>query len=146
VQQDTHIGALVNCSACFLLLHCSYDIGKPLGRGRFGTTRLVINKVTGEQLACKSIAKHKLLKEHELLQEIQIMQHLAGHPNVVQLRSVHEDQHSVHLVMDLCQGGELTDCILQRKQFTESDAAAIMRTVVEVSWSDEMPCIGRKKR
>lgn len=125
----------VGCAACLLLLTCcSYEFGKFLGRGRFGSTRLVTNTATGEQLACKSIAKHKLLKEQELLQEIQIMQHLAGHPNVVHLRSVHEDAASVHLVMELCRGGELADVILQRKQqFAESEAAAIMRTIAEVS-------------
>ncbi|WIA15207.1 hypothetical protein OEZ85_001886 [Tetradesmus obliquus] len=113
-------------------VHAVYEFGKFLGRGRFGSTRLVTNTATGEQLACKSIAKHKLLKEQELLQEIQIMQHLAGHPNVVQLRSVHEDAASVHLVMELCRGGELADVILQRKQqFAESEAAAIMRTIAE---------------
>jgi serine/threonine protein kinase len=84
-------------------------------------------------MACKSIAKHGLLTHQELSLEIQIMQRLAGHPNVVQLRSVHEDQQSVHLVVDLCQGGELIDRILQRKQFEESDAATTMRTILEVS-------------
>jgi calcium-dependent protein kinase len=111
----------------------SYNFGKPLGKGKFGTTCLIINKATGEQLACKSITKHKLLTHQELSRDIQIMQRLAGHPNIVQLRSVHEDQQSVHLVMDLCQGGELIDRILQRKRFAESDAATIMRTIIEVS-------------
>jgi calcium-dependent protein kinase len=73
------------------------------------------------------------LSEKELLREIQIMQHVAGHPNVVQLRSVHEDVQAVYLVMELCKGGELSDRIVQQKRFTESDAATIMRTIVEVS-------------
>jgi calcium-dependent protein kinase len=114
-------------------MSCSYDVGKPLGKGKFGTTCVVTNKATGEQLACKSIAKHKLLTPQELSREIQIMQRLAGHPNIVQLRSVHENQQSVHLVMDLCQGGELIDCILQRKRIAESDAASIMRSIIEVN-------------
>lgn len=37
-----------------------YTLGRVLGRGQFGTTRLAEDKVTGEQLACKSISKRKL--------------------------------------------------------------------------------------
>jgi len=33
------------------------------------------------------------------------MHHLAGHPNIVVLRSAFEDKHHVHLVLDLCGGG-----------------------------------------
>jgi len=37
-----------------------YTLGKVLGRGQFGTTRLAIEKSTGDQYACKSISKRKL--------------------------------------------------------------------------------------
>ena len=38
-----------------------YTLGKVLGRGQFGVTRLAVDKATGEELACKSISKRKLL-------------------------------------------------------------------------------------
>lgn len=38
-----------------------YIMGKVLGRGQFGTTRLATQKSTGKDFACKSIAKRKLL-------------------------------------------------------------------------------------
>ena len=34
-----------------------YTLGKELGRGQFGVTRMCTNKSTGEVLACKSISK-----------------------------------------------------------------------------------------
>ena len=37
-----------------------YTLGRVLGRGQFGTTRLAEDKATGEHLACKSISKRKL--------------------------------------------------------------------------------------
>ena len=37
-----------------------YTLGKVLGRGQFGTTRLAEDKKSGKVLACKSIAKRKL--------------------------------------------------------------------------------------
>ncbi|GJN23079.1 hypothetical protein PR202_gb10696 [Eleusine coracana subsp. coracana] len=58
-----------------------YTIGKKLGQGQFGTTYLCVEKATGREFACKSIAKRKLLTEEDVedvRREIQIMHHLAG--------------------------------------------------------------------
>jgi calcium-dependent protein kinase len=41
--------------------------------------------------------------------EIEIMTSLSGHPNVVALKAVFEEEEYVHLVMELCVGGELFD-------------------------------------
>ena len=41
--------------------------------------------------------------------EIEIMTNMSGHPNVVALKEVFEEEEYVHLVMELCVGGELFD-------------------------------------
>jgi calcium-dependent protein kinase len=67
------------------LCFCRFDFGKVLGKGQFGTTRLVKDKKTGEELACKSISKRKLTTADDVAdvqREVQIMHHLAGHPHV----------------------------------------------------------------
>lgn len=123
--------------ASFLQTCCSYDFGRTLGKGQFGTTRLVTDKKTGEVLACKSISKRKLVTPEDIAdvqREVQIMHHLAGHPNVVTLRGAYEDKHHVHIVMEVCQGGELFDRIVERGSYTEKDAAEAIRTIVKVSW------------
>lgn len=38
-----------------------YTLGRVLGRGQFGTTRLAVHKASGKEYACKSIGKRKLL-------------------------------------------------------------------------------------
>jgi calcium-dependent protein kinase len=38
-----------------------YTLGRVLGRGQFGITRLATEKSTGKEYASKSIAKRKLL-------------------------------------------------------------------------------------
>ncbi|GKB85048.1 calcium-dependent protein kinase 1 [Tanacetum coccineum] len=43
-----------------------YTLGKKLGQGQFGTTYLCIDKASGELLACKSIAKRKLLTDDDV--------------------------------------------------------------------------------
>ncbi|GLU18906.1 hypothetical protein SLE2022_351830 [Rubroshorea leprosula] len=113
----------------------TYSIGKELGRGQFGITHLCTHKVTGEQYACKTIAKRKLVNKEDIedvRREVQIMHHLTGQPNIVELKGAYEDKHSVHLVMELCAGGELFDRIIAKGHYTERAAASLLRTIVQI--------------
>ncbi|KAF3791959.1 Calcium-dependent protein kinase 17 [Nymphaea thermarum] len=112
----------------------TYTIGKELGRGQFGVTHLCTHKVTGEQFACKTIAKRKLTNKEDVedvRREVQIMHHLTGQPNIVELKGAYEDKHSVHLILELCAGGELFDRIIAKGYYTERAAAALLRTIVQ---------------
>lgn len=112
-----------------------YTVGRRLGQGQFGTTYLCVEKSTGKEFACKSIAKRKLTSAddvEDVRREIQIMHHLEGHPNVVSIKGAYEDMTSVHVVMELCAGGELFDRIIQRGHYTERKAAQLTRTIVGV--------------
>lgn len=112
-----------------------YTIGKELGRGQFGVTHLCTHKQTGEQFACKTIAKRKLVNKEDIedvRREVQIMHHLTGQLNIVELKGAYEDKQSVHLVMELCAGGELFDRIISKGHYTERAAAALLRTIVQI--------------
>lgn len=61
--------------------------------------------------------------------EIDILKNL-DHPNIVRLYEVFEDKHYIYLVTELCTGGELFDEILKRKQFSEKDAALVIKQVL----------------
>lgn len=109
-----------------------YSLGRKLGQGQFGTTYLCVEKATGKEYACKSILKRKLATEEDVedvRREIQIMHHLAGHPNVISIKGAYEDAVAVHLVMDLCAGGELFDRIVQKGHYTERKAAELGRVI-----------------
>ncbi|XP_008788593.1 calcium-dependent protein kinase 2-like [Phoenix dactylifera] len=113
----------------------TYTMGKELGRGQFGVTHLCTHRLTGEQFACKTIAKRKLVSKEDIedvRREVQIMYHLSGQPNIVELKGAFEDKHSVHLVMELCAGGELFDRIIARGHYTERAAASLLRTIVQI--------------
>lgn len=60
------------------------------------------------------------------------MHHLSEHPNVVRIRGTYEDPVFVHLVMELCEGGELFDRIVQRGHYSEREAAKLIKTIVGV--------------
>ncbi|XP_073112789.1 calcium-dependent protein kinase 26 isoform X2 [Elaeis guineensis] len=112
-----------------------YTLGRKLGQGQFGTTYLCTEISTGIEYACKSISKRKLISKddvEDVRREIQIMHHLAGHKNVVTIKGAYEDSHSVHIVMELCAGGELFDRIIERGHFSERKAAEITRIIVGV--------------
>lgn len=68
----------------------------------------------------------------DVRQEVAIMDHLSGHANVVTLVNAFEDQKNVHIVMELCTGGELFDRIVSRGHYSERTAAQIIRAIVEV--------------
>ncbi|XP_030511405.1 calcium-dependent protein kinase 2-like [Rhodamnia argentea] len=112
-----------------------YALGKELGRGQFGITYLCTEKSTGHTYACKSILKRKLVSKSDrddVKREIQIMQDLSGQSNIVEFMGAYEDNHSVHVVMELCAGGELFDRIIAKGQYTERAAASICRAIVNV--------------
>ncbi|KHN16906.1 Calcium-dependent protein kinase SK5 [Glycine soja] len=112
-----------------------YEVGRKLGQGQFGTTFECTRRASGGKFACKSIPKRKLLcKEdyEDVWREIQIMHHLSEHANVVRIEGTYEDSTAVHLVMELCEGGELFDRIVQKGHYSERQAARLIKTIVEV--------------
>lgn len=112
-----------------------YVLGRELGRGEFGITYLCTDRETREALACKSISKKKLrtaVDIEDVRREVHIMSSLPNHPNVVKLKATYEDNEAVHLVMELCEGGELFDRIVARGHYSERAAASVARTIAEV--------------
>ncbi|XP_073302772.1 calcium-dependent protein kinase 1-like isoform X1 [Primulina huaijiensis] len=116
-------------------IHSVYIFGRELGRGQFGVTHLVTHRATRLTYACKSIATRKLLNADDVAdvcREVQIMHHLTGNRNIVELKEVFEDRHNVHLVMELCGGGELFDRIIAKGHYSERAAAGLCRQIVTV--------------
>ncbi|TKY73743.1 Calcium-dependent protein kinase SK5 [Spatholobus suberectus] len=112
-----------------------YTLGRELGKGQSGIAFLCTHKGTGRTYACKSIPKRKLLREgdyDDVLREVQIMQHLSEIPNVVRIYDTYEDASSFHLIMELCEGGELFHSILEKGHYSEREAANLIRNIVEI--------------
>lgn len=112
-----------------------YVLGEQLGWGQFGVIRECIDKFSGEVLACKSIAKDRLVTQGDVRSiklEIEIMTRLSGHPNVVDLKAVYEEEDYVHLVMELCAGGELFHKLEKQGRFPETEARLLFRHLMQV--------------
>eukprot|EP00475_Leptophrys_vorax_P030940 TRINITY_DN4668_c1_g1_i2.p2 TRINITY_DN4668_c1_g1~~TRINITY_DN4668_c1_g1_i2.p2 ORF type:complete len:374 (-),score=-19.34 TRINITY_DN4668_c1_g1_i2:431-1552(-) len=105
---------------------------EPIGSGQFGVVRRCVSLQTGEAFACKTIQKVRLVTEedrNEVRREVALMNRIAGHPGAVQLRAAFEDDLEIHLVMDLCDRGELFDEIVRRGRLSERDAARVFHTL-----------------
>ncbi|KAH9783709.1 calcium-dependent protein kinase 24 [Citrus sinensis] len=112
-----------------------YTFGKELGRGEFGITHQCFEIETGETYACKKIAKEKLKTEidiDDVRREVEIMRHLPKHPNIVTYKEAYEDKDAIYLVMELCEGGELFDRIVNKGHYTERAAAAVGKTILRI--------------
>ncbi|CAI5507659.1 unnamed protein product [Closterium sp. Naga37s-1] len=68
----------------------------------------------------------------DVKREVHVLETLRGHPHVVSIIETIEDEKEVHIIMELCEGGELFDRILERKYYGERQAAKVIRSVVEV--------------
>ena len=110
---------------------------KCLGKGAFGEVYLTSKQGTNQKYATKKIdkkftqnprAKKYLDNEISILQEIE-------HPNIIKLIEVHETSQYIYLVMELCNGGGLSDCLedhmkKNKKPFSEEIVQYLMRQIV----------------
>ncbi|CAK9157009.1 unnamed protein product [Ilex paraguariensis] len=115
-----------------------YTIGKLLGHGQFGYTYVATDKFNGDRVAVKKIEKNKMvlpIAVEDVKREVKILQALNGHENVVQFCNAFEDDSYVYIVMELCEGGELLDRILGKKdsRYSEKDAAIVVRQMLKVA-------------
>lgn len=110
-----------------------YSFGKELGKGNLGTTYMCEEILTGRSYACKSIQKGKLKSQEDkeaVKKEIEIMFRLSCQHNIVSIKSVYEDRECIHVVMELCGGGELSSRIEAHSYYSEKDSAGILKSVV----------------
>jgi len=52
------------------------------------------------------------------------------HPNVIKLYETYEDSKNIYLVMEMCEGGELFDRIIDKGQFTEKEARDVFTQIM----------------
>ncbi|TVU39439.1 hypothetical protein EJB05_12858 [Eragrostis curvula] len=115
-----------------------YTLGKLLGHGQFGYTFAAVDRASGERVAVKRIDKNKMVLPvavEDVKREVKILKALRGHENVVHFYNAFEDENYVYIVMELCEGGELLDRILAKKdsRYSEKDAAVIVRQMLKVA-------------
>lgn len=117
----------------------SYNIGRELGTGKYGTVRLASKKsYEHKRFALKTISRTLMMSklgvmgnneelENPLLEnEFEILKQV-DHPNIIKFYEMYVDDKDYHLVTEYCGGGELFDHIIERGKFSESYASRIIK-------------------
>lgn len=98
-----------------------YVFNEVLGKGQFGSVQRVTHIKTARHYACKLLKTHQL-KTANLMSEIRVLKE-CKHPNIIFLKEVFATEEYIYLVMELAQGGELFQWIMQEGSLTEKYAA-----------------------
>ncbi|MED6119912.1 hypothetical protein PIB30_016121 [Stylosanthes scabra] len=133
-----------------------YEVSEILGRGGFSVVRKGIKKSSNDEkthVAIKTLRRvsaststsrdrsnvvfstwrpisvSDALLTNEILVMRKIVENVSPHPNVVDLYDVYEDSNGVHLVLELCSGGELFDRIVAQDRYSETEAATVVRQI-----------------
>lgn len=102
-----------------------FDIGKPLGKGKFGRVYLAREKSTGYICALKVLHKSELQQdrvEKQLRREIEIQSNLR-HPNILRLHGYFHDSKRIFLILEYAGKGELYKHLRKEERFSEWKAA-----------------------
>lgn len=85
----------------------SFEIGKKLGKGRFGDVFLVREKRLGMVMAMKMINKQELKESDmmgQLIFEIKI-QSFINHPNTLRMFGYFHDEKYIYMLLELASSG-----------------------------------------
>ena len=103
-----------------------------LGKGASAVVRKGIKIDTGEAYAIKIINKASLTQDEKesLDNELKIMG-MVDHPNIVRVEEYYECNGLVFIVMELMEGGELFDRLVEVEHYTEKQAVEAFRPLVD---------------
>jgi len=110
-----------------------FDIGKKLGKGKFGSVYLARERQSSYVVAIKAIKTAQLKKagvEHQLRREIEIQSHLR-HPNILKLHTFFYDEKRIYLVLQYAANGELYRELRKTKKFCPTRSATYVRDLAE---------------
>ncbi|PWI74623.1 serine/threonine-protein kinase [Purpureocillium lilacinum] len=102
-----------------------FEIGRPLGKGKFGRVYLARERTSGFICALKVLHKSELQVggvERQVRREIEIQSNLR-HPNILQLFGHFHDSKRVFLILEFAGKGELYKHLRRENRFPEWKAA-----------------------
>ncbi|OBT89786.1 hypothetical protein VE02_00877 [Pseudogymnoascus sp. 03VT05] len=102
-----------------------FEIGRPLGKGKFGRVYLVRERSSGFICALKVMHKDEIKSngvEKQVQREVEIQCNLR-HPNILQLYSHFHDSKRIFLILEFAKRGELYKHLRREGRFPEWKAA-----------------------
>jgi len=110
-----------------------FEIGRPLGKGKFGNVYLAREAKSKYIVALKVLFKSQLVKnnvQHQLRREIEIQAHLQ-HPNILRLFGYFYDEARVYLILEFAPQGELYKKLKKEGKFTNDQSASYILQMID---------------
>uniref|UniRef100_A0A1A9W6G9 Aurora kinase n=1 Tax=Glossina brevipalpis TaxID=37001 RepID=A0A1A9W6G9_9MUSC len=111
----------------------NFDIGRPLGRGKFGNVYLARIKDSKIVVGLKVMFKQSIIEcniEHQVRREIEIQSHLC-HPNILRLYGYFHDEARIYLILEYAPKGTLYKALQEQpsKRFDERQSAIYIKSL-----------------
>ena len=103
-----------------------YNVQTDIGQGSYGKVKRVRHKKLGEERAMKIVSKQSESSQNE----IEILRRVS-HPNIVNIYEIFEDNKKYYIITELLDGGELFEFITNQGTFSETDAAILMKQILQ---------------
>jgi len=107
-----------------------FILGDEIGRGGFSVVVEATSRANGEKYAVKIVEKSLIQEDIKLLKrEIDIMKQVE-HENILKLIEIYEDDENVYIVMELVDGSELFDRIVDKGYYSEKSTVHIIKQIL----------------
>lgn len=110
-----------------------FSMEEIIGEGTSSDVVKATHNAHHNQVAIKIIDKNRIQTEKQrqrLVDEIAIHKKVSSHPHIVRFIEVYESEIDICLVMELCEGGELFNRIVEKGCFSEKEAGRTIRQIV----------------
>lgn len=110
-----------------------YDIEQVLGQGTYGMVYRASRKSDGRVVALKTMPR-EYTGQTDFEREVAALQFLSkppSHDHIVKLYDLHRDDKNYYLAMELVEGGELLDHLIEHGPYSEALAASFVRQFAE---------------
>lgn len=113
---------------------CDFDIGRALGRGKFGNVYLAREKQSKFVVALKVLFKKQIDQQgiqHQVRREIEIQTHLR-HPNILRMYGYFHDESRIYLILEYAPGDTLYKMLQKQtnKSIEEKRSAGFIKSLI----------------
>jgi len=111
-------------------IHKFYNVEEKLGQGSYGEVYRATQRASGKECAVKCLKAKYHHQAQRWSREVEIMRSL-DHPNIVKLVESFQDKQHMHLVVELCKGGQLLSGLMAKgNPFSEQNMAAVLQQIL----------------
>ncbi|XP_068629667.1 aurora kinase C-like [Battus philenor] len=110
-----------------------FDLGRPLGKGKFGNVYLAREKESHYVVALKVLFKSQIVDseiEHQVRREVEIQCRLR-HPNILRMYGYFHDEKRIYLILEYAKHGALYKLLKDHERLDERTAAIYIRDLAK---------------